>query len=110
MCVENENLEKIKEQNEKDIMQAVNIIKEFGPDIKMIKSMLLDHAKRIDEEVNERKVEDRKIRDNYLDRFTDIKGDIKDVRRDILKSFIGVALFFFTSIVGLILAKLGGLL
>jgi len=81
MCVENstivnEDLIKKIAEEKNDIMDAVRIIKEFGPDIKMIHSMLKDHAKRIDEEVTERKEENKRITNNYLKRFDKVDNGI----------------------------------
>lgn len=121
MCTENEELLKIEEKHEADIMEAVGIIKEFGPDIKAINSMLRDHSRRIDEEVQERKEEIKNMKNNYIDRFDDIKKDIregrkesidgiKEMRKESRSIFISVSIFFFTAIAGVIISKIMGLL
>lgn len=110
MCIENDKLMNNLKNNEKDIMEAVAIIKSFEPDIKMINSMLIDHSKRIDEEVNERKEENKIIRDNYIKRFDDLKADIKEIRKDIKNSFFGISIFILTTFIGFFLSKIFGVL
>jgi len=69
--METENGEEItinaKEKN--DILKAVQIIKKFGIDIKFFKKLFLTIQTRMTEEKQERKEEDKEIKDNYLERF-----------------------------------------
>jgi len=93
----------INTDEKKKIFDTLEIIQEFIPDIKMINSMLTDHAKRIDEEKEDREKDTNEIKTNYLKRFDDIKKDIRN-------SFWGISFYFLATIIGLILAKIFKLL
>ena len=112
MCIETKTGEDIKiNSEEKDkLFNAVKLIEDFVSDAKAIHVMLEDHARRIDEEKEDREKDIKEIKTNYLDRFDDLKADIKDIRKDIRNVFIGIAIFFFSTITGYILAKISGLL
>jgi hypothetical protein len=63
----------------KDIIKAVRIIKRFGIDVQFFKKLLLIIQNRIDEEKKERKEEDKKIKNNYLNRFDKLEEKMDKV-------------------------------
>jgi hypothetical protein len=124
MCVEDKIIKEL-ENEKQDILEAVQIIKDFGPDVKAIRVMLDDHKKRIDEEVLERKEENKRITSNYLKRFEkieilincvnkgintkfkdfviDMKNELKSTNKLIISLFVTIFIMFMGSTIFVVL-------